>query len=100
MNKWAVFVLTPPGLVIVILAVIAHSRRLVADEKGIGFSGKRQIAWNDITRVDATLLAGKGVLTIHHGPNKTLKLDSYYFRNFRDIAVFIEQHVPADKIAR
>jgi hypothetical protein len=92
--------------VVLVRALFEHSRRLVADEKGIGFAGKEQIAWDRITRIDAALLASKGLLTLHYGQagqdkaEKTLKLDSYGFRNFRDLAAFAERYVPAEKIQR
>ena len=104
-NHYLPYVLSPLGVVLLARAIHEHSRRLVADENGIGFLGKEQIAWGRLTRIDAALLASKGLLALHYTPGqgageKTLKLDSYYFRDFRDLVAFIERHVPADKIQR
>ena len=111
-NYYLPCVLAPLGLAFLGWVFFQHSRRLVADEKGIGFAGKEQIAWGRVTRIDAALLASKGLLTLHYvqdGPagqensgnaEKTLKLDSYKFHNFRDLVAFAERHVPADKIQR
>lgn len=100
LNRYGVFVLAPPGLAIVVLALVLRARRLVADERGIGYAGKPPIAWGEITSVDATLLAGKGLMTIHYGQGRKLKLDSYNFRDFKSVAAYIEQRVPAEKIAK
>ncbi len=100
LNKFGIFVFAPIALVILVRAIVARSRRLVADEKGIGYAGKPQIAWNEITRVDATRLKGKGLLTIIHGQGRTWKLDEYDWRSFRDVVAMIDLHVPGDKIIR
>ena len=105
------YLLAGAGLLLLGRALLDHSRRLGADEQGIGFAGKEQIAWGRLTRVDATLLVSKGLLILHYqdGPagqggqdqgEKALKLDSYSFRNFRDMVALIERQVPAEKIQR
>jgi hypothetical protein len=102
-NHYLPFVLAPLGLVLLGRALVEYTRRLVADEKGIGYAGKEPIVWGQITRIDAALLGPKGLLILHYtqdGQEKTLKLDSYYFRNFRDIVTLVERYVPADKIQR
>ncbi len=105
-NFYLPYVMIVLGLVLLGWSLLAHSRRLVADEKGIGFAGKEPIAWGRLTRIDATLLVSKGLLILHYTPagrdqgEKSLKLDSYSFRNFRDLAAFVERQVPADKIQR
>ena len=40
LNKFGIFVLCHIALVILVRAIVARSRRLVADEKGIGYAGK------------------------------------------------------------
>jgi hypothetical protein len=99
-NHYIPYLLVPMGLAILVLAMILRSRRLQADGNGIGYAGKPRIAWNEITKVDATLLAEKGLLTIFYGQGKKWKLDSYNFRNFKAVVAFLEKHVPADKISK
>jgi hypothetical protein len=105
-NHYLPYLLVPLGLLLLGRALFQHSRRLVADEKGIGFAGKEPIAWDRIARIDATLLGPKGLLILHYLQDgqdkveKTLKLDSYNFRDFRDIVALAERHVPAQKIQR
>jgi hypothetical protein len=105
-NHYLPYVLVPLGLLLLVRALLEHGRRLVADEKGIGFAGKQPIAWDRIARIDAALLASKGLLILHYVQEgqdkieKTLKLDSYNFRNFRDVVALVERRVPAEKIHR
>ena len=102
-NYYLPYVLLAMGLVLLVRALFDHNRRLLADEKGIGYAGKEQIAWGQITRIDATLLASKGLLTLHYTAGQgesALKLDSYNFRNFRDVVALVERCVSADKIKR
>jgi hypothetical protein len=105
-NHYLPFVLVPLGLLLLARAWFERGRRLVADEKGVGFAGKDPIAWDRITRIDAALLGSKGLLILHYlqegqdKVEKTLKLDSYSFRNFRDLVALAERQVPAEKIQR
>ena len=105
-NHYLPYVLTPLGLLLLGRALLERSRRLVADDKGIGYAGKEPIAWGQITRIDAALLGPKGLLFLYYTQDgqdkgeKTLKLDSYFFQNFRDIVALVERHVPPDKIQR
>jgi len=99
-NHFLPFVLTPPGLIILGWGLVHNGRRLVADQTGIGYDGKPQIAWSDVTNVDARLLAEKGYLVLEYGQGKRFKLDSYCFKNFRDLVAFMERHMPAERIRR
>ena len=95
-NHFLPYVIIPPGLAFLIHA----GRKIVADAAGIGLAGKAQIAWADISQVDARPLAAKGWLILHYGQTRQLKLDSYAYKNFRELVAFVERHVPAERIIR
>ena len=94
------FFLVPLGLFFLVKAVLFAKRRLVADAAGIGYSGKPQIRWDEISEVDATLLKSKGYLYIHYGEDKKLTLDDWKIQGFREVAAFVEDHLPPEKIRR
>ena len=56
-NYYLPYLLALVGAAFLARTLFQHSRRLRADEKGIGFAGKEPITWDRLTRIDATLLA-------------------------------------------
>ncbi|MCD4825984.1 MAG: hypothetical protein K8S55_15450 [Phycisphaerae bacterium] len=104
-NKWAAwltnhygpFVFIPPGLVLLVWGVIVLRRRLIADEKGIGYVGKETVGWDSVTQLDASELKSKGIVTLQYGDEKSMKLDSWKLTNFRSLVSLLEQKVPADR---
>jgi len=100
MNCIGPFVLLPCGLLVLIRAVLFAKRKLVADAEGIGYEGKERILWSHINTVDATKLKSKGYLYLHYGDGKKLTLDEWKLQRFRDLAAFVESHLPPEKIRR
>ena len=98
-NNYGPFVMVPAGLLLTGFGVRFLKRKLVADEKGLGYAGGDTIAWSDIKELDATRL-GKGFLTIRHEPDKRLILDSWKLQNFKQMVAFIDQHVPVERQKR
>lgn len=104
-GKWAInfvgqFVLTIPGVVLVVWGILFFRRTCKADENGLHYAyfSKTPVAWEDIEKIDATELKGKGILTLEVKDGRKVKLDSWKIDNFKPLVVFIEQHVPAEKI--
>ncbi|MCY2926657.1 MAG: hypothetical protein NT031_14705 [Planctomycetota bacterium] len=95
MGEYLPIVLTPPGLLVGVLAVMASKRRLVADGEGIGYVGKEKVAWSAITAVDAARLQTKGLLDIHYGAGKSLLLCDWKLTDFKPMVAFLEAHLPA-----
>ena len=88
-----------PLTIILLVTIIKKKRRvLIADDDGIGYAGKEKIAWSDVTKLDASQLKAKGILLVHYGDEKMLKLDSWRLQNFRDMVAFAESKIPAEKI--
>lgn len=87
------------GLIPLVMASLHLRSRLIADSTGIGYKGKPQYVWSEITEVDARLLNSKGYIYLYRGRQK-LVLDSYKYHDFRSLVALIEQNVPADKIKR
>ncbi len=98
-NYYGQFLFSIVGLAMMAWTIVWFRGRLVADDEGIGYAGKPQIAWGKITRVDASLLRSKGYLYLHHD-GKRLALDAWKLQNFRDLVAKIEKHVPAERIQR
>jgi len=93
LNNWGPVVFAPVGL-IAVFAAVGHLRRtLVADESGITY-GSEKMVWKEVTRLDATKLKSKGILTVIHGDGQTLKLDSWKLQNFQELVAFVEKKLP------
>ncbi len=99
LNYFGGLVLIPIGLLFAIRALLELRKKIVGDDQGIGFEGKRPIAWNDITAVDAGKLANKQILVLKANA-QTLTLDAYKHENFKPLVAMVEQNVPAEKIHR
>ena len=98
LNNWGPVVFFPLGIVGLYFSIRFIRRVMVADEKGIGYVGKDQILWDQVTKLDATAL--KKEILVLEAPQRALKLDGYKLRNFRDLVAFIEKNVPQDKWIR
>ncbi len=98
LNNWGPVLLLPIGLIALIWGIVFLRRKLVATAEGIGYAGKQQIPWSRVTRLDASLLASKHILKLHHGGPKPLTLDSWKLNNFKAMVAFVEQHVPPEAI--
>jgi hypothetical protein len=98
LNHWGTVILPLGGLVPLALGIRFLRRVLVADGEGIRYAGSPAVAWKDVKRLDATDLAGKGILRLDCGRTKPLVLDSWKLQNFKALVAFVEQHVPADSI--
>jgi len=99
LNNWGPWLFFPLALVVIVATIIALHRKLTADAQGLGYGDKR-IAWSDITAINAKLLESKGILRIETSRGKAMTLDSWKLQNFKALAKFIEDHVPADRIKR
>ena len=98
LNVYGGFVLVPLGLVAAVWGVVFLRRTLVADEAGIGYQGKEHVAWERISKLDASRLKGKGLLELHYDDAK-LTLDSWKLQNFQDLVRVVEANVPEEKRA-
>ena len=99
-NHGGAFVFPLLGLIPLGLAATSLRRKLVADEKGIGYIGKEQISWSAIRSLDASELADKGILRLDYesgGGKKTLKLCNWKLQNFRSLVLLVEKKAPASK---
>jgi hypothetical protein len=102
-NKWSsylfnhggAYVFTPVGVVVLILGIAFLRRRLVADEEGIGYLGKRKIPWDRVERLDAANLQDKGILDLYYGGGRKLSLDSWKLQGFKELVTIVERHLAA-----
>ena len=53
LNHYGPFVFGPPGLVVLVHAIVFLRRRLIADEEGIGYAGKGKLRWDRVDCLDA-----------------------------------------------
>ncbi len=97
-NRIGGIVLPLGGLIPLFLGIRFLRRVLVADAEGIHMPGSPTVAWKDVKRLDATDLAGKGIIRLDCGRAKPLVLDSWKLQNFKSLVAFVEKHVPADAI--
>ena len=97
LNHYGPFVLVPAGAIIAIWAALGLRKKLIADSEGVGYAGSEKVPWEKITKLDASRLRSKGVVVLHYGRNRALKLDSYFLRNFCDLVALVENKVPADR---
>ena len=88
---------TAVGLFLLIRAIRTRASRLHADANGIGYVGKRTIAWNEITRIDASRLKAKGFLDIYVG-DKKFSVDTWRWEQSKTLLAIMEANVSADKM--
>jgi len=93
LNHYGPFVFGPVAALFIVWAVLALRRRIEADDEGISVNRAAKIAWSEFTGIDAAKLQSKGILFLLRGQER-LKLDSYQYRNFRELAALIETKVP------
>ncbi len=96
MNHFGPYVCIPAGLIIGAMGIAFVRRRLIADEKGIGYAGKERITWDSISKIDSEKLKSKGIMYLRYGEGKSLKLDSWKLTNFRSLVTLIESKVSQD----
>ncbi len=94
LNHFGPYLFLPVGLILIVFAIRSVTRRLIADEDGIGYAGKARIPWSQITSLDASVLQSKQILYVRHGRDKKLTLDGYKLSGFRDLVAFAEARVP------
>lgn len=97
-NAYGVFVFTPPGIVLGLLTLRFLRRKLVADQDGIGYVGKKKVPWEGVTKVDTSQAKSKGILKLHHGKGKVLTLDNWKLTNFRELISLVERNLPSGKM--
>jgi hypothetical protein len=85
------------GLFLLVRAIRTRSSRLRADANGIGYAGKATIAWNDVTRIDASRLKSKGYLDIYVGDVK-FPVDTWRWEQSKTLLAIMEASVSADKM--
>jgi len=95
-NHWGGILLPIAGLIPLVMGLLFLRRRLIADAEGITPAGGSKIAWQSVKKLDASDLAGKGILRLECGSDKPLVLDSWKLQNFKALVAFVEAHVPAD----
>jgi hypothetical protein len=98
-NRGGAIVLPLIGLVPLAWGLRDLRRVLVADAEGIGYLGKKHIAWSEVTGLDASD-ASKGVLRLNYrrtGREETLVLDRWRLRNFRELAQLLENRLSTAK---
>lgn len=93
LNNWGPFLLAPIGLIAAAMGIRHLKRKLVADETGITY-GRTKVAWDQITRLDASQLKEKGILTVCYGDQEKLKLGDWNLENFKQLVAFVESHCP------
>jgi hypothetical protein len=97
-NHYGPFVLVPAGLICLGFGVASLRRTLHADQEGIGYVGREKISWDDISGMDSSKLADKGILTLFYGEDeKQLVLDSWKLKNFHELIRLVEAKVPPDE---
>jgi hypothetical protein len=97
-NAYGVFAFTPPGVVLGAWALLFLRRKLIADQDGIGYAGKKKIPWGNITKLDASQAKTKGILKLHYGSGKILTLDNWKLTNFRELIALVESKLPPEKM--
>jgi hypothetical protein len=88
---------TAVGLFLLIRVLRTRASRLRADANGIGYVGKRTIAWNEITKIDASRLKAKGFLDIYAGDAK-FSVDTWRWEQSKTLLAIMEANVSADKM--
>ncbi|MFP4107334.1 MAG: hypothetical protein ACLFVU_14785 [Phycisphaerae bacterium] len=95
LHAYGPWVFTPPGILLIVLAILSLRKKLIADEEGIGYEGRKRYAWDDFTAVDATELKTKDILVLKAGSDDQLVLDGYKLTNFKQLVAYVETHLPA-----
>jgi len=93
-NHFTPWIALPAGILLLIVGVRMLRRVLLADPQGIGYVGKDGLAWDQIEKLDASQLKGKGILHLVGKDGRKLTLDSWKLTNFRDLVAFVESHLP------
>ncbi len=97
-NAYGPFVLGPPGLLLAIWGVVLLRRRLLADQEGVGYAGRRKVAWSDVKSLDTSRFDKKNILALVYesgGQEKRLVLDGWKLQNFKELVKLVETKVPS-----
>ena len=97
LNHWSPYVFIPAGIVLAGWGVVLLHRRVHANAKGIGYSGKEMILWGDVMSIDATRLKSKGLIHIDTNKGARLTLDSWKIQDFRQLLEVVEKNVEPEK---
>ena len=84
------------GLIVGARMVVFLRRKLLADEKGIGYAGKEKVPWDAFTGMDSSKFKKKGILRLQYasgGTEKVLVLDNWKLDNFRELLQLVETKV-------
>ena len=98
MNYFGQFVFTGLGVVLLVCAIRATLRVLVANESGIGWKGGHPTPWESVTGVDTNKFASKKILYLLTGDDRRITLDYYKLRNYKELLQVVEQHVDAGEL--
>jgi hypothetical protein len=100
MNHYGPYVFLPPGLVLLVWAVLFRKRACIADDAGLHYFyfRKAPLRWEQITQLDASDLQDKGLLRLQHDTGRPLCLDSWKLKNFKPLVAKIDKHIPKEKV--
>lgn len=102
-TQWLMFALTAPIGVYCLALIVLWQRRFVAvDDQAIYSHGNRQATWDQITRIDASRWASKGIARVYYdtgsGEQEILLDDWKYERNpSTEIYKTLERNVDDEK---
>ncbi len=95
LNNWGPVLFAPIGLFSLVMGVLHLTRKLIADKQGIRYGGT-EVTWDQVERLDASLLLEKKILYVCYDGGRRIKLDSWKLQNFRELVGFVEANSPSD----
>ncbi len=95
LNTWGPVVFAPLGLLALTMAGLHLKSKLLADDEGLGYTGKQKYGWDQVKKLDISELQDKGILYLTLDDGSEMKLDSWKLKDFRDLVALIEKKVPA-----
>ena len=102
LNNWGPVVFVPIGIITLAIGIKQLKSKLIADDEGFTYTSKSKIRWDQIKKLDSSVLKAKGILYLTIEDGNEIKLDSWKLQNFRELVKLIEQKVstgPAQKQA-
>ena len=99
-NHYVPWLLLPAGLIALGAGIRQLCRKLVADEDGLAYGRGGNVRWDDVEKLDASMLQKKGIIRLQCRDERTVILDSWKIQDFRDLVAFIERHIPPDRVRR
>jgi len=94
-NHYALYVLTPLGVLLALWGLRVRKRVLIADDNGIGYVGKGSVPWSQVTGLNAAQLEEKQLLRLRLASGDSIKLDGWKLKNFKELVAFLERKLPA-----